>query len=81
MSYRLRKLWDKNPKAAARESSFYVGCYAFMLIVFLSDGFRSWPSIWEILVIVLVAGSLIAGFLYTAKCQQRTKDKSHTSSD
>ena len=56
MSYRLRKLWDKNPKAAAKESCFDVIAVALVALFALSGGCKKFPPFWQILIVIFVAG-------------------------
>lgn len=59
MSYRLIKKWNKDPKAAAKESIFYYLMTALMAIIVLSDGLHELIPIWQIIVVLLVLGCLI----------------------
>ena len=71
MSYRLRKLWDKDPVAAAKESTFYVVILVLMVLFVLSDCFKVFPPAWQIIVVLLVAGLLIWSAFYYAKVLQK----------
>lgn len=81
MSYRLRKLWDKNPKAAAKETCFNVIVIALIVLFVLSDGCKMFPPFWQILIVVVIAGALIWGIFYFAKVLQESKDESEVYSD
>lgn len=81
MSYRLRKLWDKNPKAAAKETCFHVIVIVLIVLFVLSDGCKMFPPFWQILIVVVIAGALIWGILYFAKVLQEWKDEGKVSDD
>lgn len=73
MSYRLRKLWDKNPKAAAKESCFDVIVVALVILFALSGGLKRFPPFWQILIVIIVAGVLIWGVFNYAKSFEKAK--------
>lgn len=74
MSYRLRKLWEKDPKAAAKECSIYITLMALMVLLGLSDGFCTFPPVWQILLVLLVYVLLIlAVFGYVKYLQKNNK--------
>ena len=75
MSYRLVKLWDKKPKAAAIECSIYVALFAIGIAAAISDGFNSFPPIWQIILLVLGTGGWIWMNFWYAKV---LKDKDNS---
>lgn len=75
MSYRLIKLWNKDPKSAAKESSFNVVLFAFMVVLVLSGGFDFFPPIWQILIVVAIAGIWIWGNFRYAKTLIKQKEE------
>lgn len=75
MSYRLRKLWDKDPMSATKECCFHVILMAFMVLLFLSDCFTYFPPMWQIFIVLVISGLFIWALLYSAKVLQKSKDK------
>ena len=74
MSYRLIKLWDNNPKAAAKESSCYIIVSALFVLIGLSDGLSYVPNFWYILLTIFVAGFLIWACFYYANIHQEPNE-------
>lgn len=67
MSYRLEKLWSKNPLSAAKETIVYVVGIAVLVATAISNGFCVLPPVWQIILLALGTGGLIWGSFWYAK--------------